>query len=196
MAFNYSCCFELSNVIIALVSDDAFAIIVQLLLAHSYNFIQALFFLLGEVQGSHNLRITLKDFHGQEAFARASNFVASFFFNCLQRSLNLIGEAQIFRSATTSSGDGSFGSILSAFATQGRGFDNGAAQLFLQACNIQMVTIFAHDIHHIHGNGHRNTHFQNLSSQIQIAFDVRAIDQIQNSIHVIIQKIITGNNLF
>ena len=63
MSLNHGLGLELSDIIIALIGDDAFTIVIKRFLTHGNDIIQALFFFLCELQSFHDFAIALKNFH-------------------------------------------------------------------------------------------------------------------------------------
>ena len=186
---------QLANVVITLIGNNAFGIIVHSLLAGSDDFFNLRLLAFTKAESSSNFLVALKQLYQQPAFACAVNLVASLTSDSCQCSFNLTAEAHIFRSSAANSTDSLFCSLTGAFALQRRGFYDSAAQLCRQLLSINLIAILADDINHVQGNGYRIAHFHNLRSQIQVTFDVRAIDQIQHAVNIILQQIVAGYNL-
>ena len=84
-------------------------------------------------------------------------------------------------------------SLDAALALQRADFHTDTAQSLAQLLQIDGVTILTDQVDHIHGNDHRMTQFDQLSGQIQVAFNIGAIHNVQNRIRMLIDQISTGN---
>ena len=80
-----------------------------------------------------------------------------------------------------------------------KGFDERAdlaAERLAQCVGVDLVAVLIYDVHHVDRNNHRDAHFEQLSGQIEIAFKVGAIDDVQDGIRVLLDQEITCDNLF
>ena len=195
LTFDNCIAHQLADVIITLVGNNAFGIIIQRFLAGCNDFFNLSLLALAQAQSISNFLITFKQLYQQPAFANTMNLIACFAGNCSQSILNLTAEAHIFRCSTADSFNCFFGSLTGSFTLQCGGFHNLAAKLGSQLSGINLIAVLADDINHVQSNSYRITHLHNLSSQVQVTFDVRAVNQIQYAVNIILQQIVTGNNL-
>ena len=195
MAFDNCIAHQLANVVITLVGNNAFGIIIQRFLAGCNDFFNLSLLALAQAQSISNFLITLKQFYQQPTLAHTVNLVAGFAGNRSQSIFNLAAKAHIFRCSTADSFNCFFGSLTGTFTLQCGGFHNLAAKLGSQLSGINLIAVLADDINHVQSNSYGITHLHNLSSQVQVTFNVRAINQIQYAVNIILQQIVTGNNL-
>ena len=196
LAFDNCIAHQLANVVITLVGNNAFGIIIQCFLAGCNDFFNLSLLALTQAQSISNFLITLKQLYQQPALAHTVHLVACFAGNRSQSILNFAAEAHIFRCSTADSFNCFFGSLTGAFTLQCGGFHNLAAKLGSQFSGINLIAVLAHDINHVQSNSYRITHFHNLCSQVQVTLDVRTVNQIQHTVNIALQQIVTGNNLF
>ena len=86
--------------------------------------------------------------------------------------------------------------LIDSFVLERRDLNDRAAELLFKRGDIDLIAAFAHHIHHVDRNNHRDAHFEQLSGQIEIAFKVGAIDDVQDGIRVLLDQEITCDNLF
>ena len=195
VAFDNCIAHQLANVVITLIGNNAFGIIIQCFLAGCNDFFNLSLLALAQAQSISNFLITFKQFYQQPALAHTMNLVAGFAGNRSQSILNLATEAHILRCSAADSFNCFFGSLTGAFTLQCGSFHNLAAKLGSQLSGINLIAVLADDINHVQSNSYRITHLHNLSSQVQVTFDIRAVNQIQYAVNIILQQIVTGNNL-
>ena len=195
VAFNNSLAHQLANVIITLVSNNAFGIIIQCFLAGCNDFFNLSLLALAKAQSISNFFITLKQFYQKPALAHAMNLIACFAGNRSQCIFNLAAKAHILRCSAAYSFNCLFGSLTGAFALQCGGFHNLAAKLGSQLSGINLIAVLADDINHVQSHSYRIAHLHNLGSQVQVTLDVGAVNQIQYAVNIALQQIVTGHNL-
>ena len=74
--------------------------------------------------------------------------------------------------------DGMFDEFLNTLAVLGRTGDAGNAQQFLHLVHIDGTLVSGQFIHKVQGQHHRNVQFHELKCEIEVAFDVGGIDNI------------------
>ena len=92
--------------------------------------------------------------------------------------------------------NGSFCCLRHTGALECRDFYDPAAKLFGKLCGIDLVPVLFHDVHHIDGNDNGDTEFGKLGSQVQIAFQIGAVHDIQDRIRPFADQIVSGDDLF
>ena len=77
---------------------------------------------------------------------------------------------------------------------QRRDLDDRAADLTGQLGNIDLVAFLFHDIHHIDGDDHRDTELRQLRGQIQVALQVRAVDDVEDRVGALSDQIVSRHD--
>ena len=81
-----------------------------------------------------------------------------------------------------------------ALALDRGGLHHRTAQCLAQLPDIDLIPVAPHNIHHIQRNHDGNPHFGQLRGQIEIAFDIGGVHQIQNGVRPLLHQIIPGNH--
>ena len=79
---------------------------------------------------------------------------------------------------------------------QGGDLHHLAAKLLCQVGCVQLVAVLFHDIHHVDGHDNRNAQLHQLSGQIQVALQVRAVNDVQDRVRPFVDQVIPGNHFF
>ncbi len=188
---------DVGNVDIALTSDDGFGIVVQFSLCGFDVLFDMRHRLRLDIQDRQHFVIAFEDLDCIPALFFLRQIMQFSFFDMSDRVFDRPRECvhrnrlRLMRC---------FNCGLSGFhqplALERRDLDHFAAQLARQFGKIDLVAIFAHDVHHVDGNHHRNAQLGQLCRQVKIALQVRTVDDIEDSIRRFIQQILTRDNLF
>ena len=81
-----------------------------------------------------------------------------------------------------------------AVVVQGGNFHDLATELVRKLLKINSIAILADNVHHVHGDDHRDAQFGQLRRQIEVALQIRAVNDVQNSLRLFVQKIFTRND--
>ena len=86
--------------------------------------------------------------------------------------------------------------FIHSFILCGRDRNDRNAQLTFHLVDIDASAVTGDFIHHIQGDDHRDPHLQQLHAQIEVAFDIHRIDDIDDGLRLILKDEIAGNDLF
>ena len=84
--------------------------------------------------------------------------------------------------------DGLLRRLESALVLQGGDSDDLAAERLRNLCEIQFVAILLHDVHHVDGHDHREPQLGELRRKVQVALDVRSVDDVQYHIRILLDE--------
>ena len=79
---------------------------------------------------------------------------------------------------------------------QGRDLHNPAAELLCEISCVQLIAVLFDHIHHIDGYDNRNAQFNKLGGQVQVAFQVCAVNDIQDRVGTLVNQVIPGYHFF
>ena len=85
---------------------------------------------------------------------------------------------------------------LDAFACPSGNFHNRAANGFSKDFRIEDISVSPRDVHHIDGHEDGNPQFHELCRQVEVAFKVAAINDIQDGIRPFLYEVGAGNDFF
>ena len=91
--------------------------------------------------------------------------------------------------------DGGLGGLHDAVTLQGGDLHDLAAQLTAQLRHVDLVAVLADHVHHVDGDDHGNAQLGELGGQVQVALQVRAIDDVQDGIGALLDQVVTGHHL-
>ena len=74
--------------------------------------------------------------------------------------------------------------------------DYRAAELLGKLDGVEPVAVLIKDIAHVHGHHHGQTQLQQLRRQVEVAFEVRAVDDVQDGVWLLVDEIVPGHDLF
>ena len=184
------------NIDIALVRDDALGIVVQLLLGSLDVLLNVRLHIGRELELCHGLLVALEDLDGVPALLLLRHLMHSDLFDVGQRMLDRTGE-RVHRNGLRALGglDGGLGSLHDAGALQGGDLNDLTAKLAGQLCGIDLIAVFADDVHHVDGDDDRDAQLGELRGEVQVALEVRAVDDVQDRIGTLADQIVTGDDL-
>ena len=182
---------------IALVRDDALGIVVQLLLGSLDVLFDMRLHVGRELELRHGLLVALEDLDGVPALLLLRHLMHSDLFDVGQRMLDRTGE-RVHRNGLRALGglDGSLGGFHDTGALQGRDLDDLAAKLTGQLCGVDLIAVLADDVHHVDGDDDRDAQLGELRGEVQVALEVRAVDDVQDRIGTLADQVVTGDDLF
>ena len=91
--------------------------------------------------------------------------------------------------------EGLFRRLHRLFPLEGGDFDDRAAELLGEGLNVDLVAVFADDVHHVDGDNHRDAQFEELGGEVEVPFEVRAIDDIQDCVRLFVDQVVPGDDL-
>ena len=77
-----------------------------------------------------------------------------------------------------------------------RGTATGGQKPVLLCAHMDVVPVFLDHIHHVDRHHHRDAELGELGGQIQVAFQVGAVDDVQDRIRPVVDEVIAGHHLF
>ena len=94
-----------------------------------------------------------------------------------------------------SGGDRGFGGLLHALALERGDLHHGRPEPAGKFREIDLIAVLAHDVHHVDGDHHRDPEFGQLGGEVEIAFEVGAVDDVQDGLRRLVDEIIPGDDL-
>ena len=85
-------------------------------------------------------------------------------------------------------GDERLGRLDAARARVGRDADDLTVQSLADAREVDRVAVFLDDVHHVDRNHHRQSEFGQLRREVEVALDVRAVDDVQDRVGVLLDE--------
>ena len=187
-----------SNVQIPFVGDDAFCIVVHFLFCGFDVLFNVLFGSFRNVQLFQNLVVPFEDLDRIPSLLCFRTVMQTSFFNMCDGMLHAAAELVLgnhgdlaFRSL-----HGFLCSFVNAGALQCGNFHDLTAQFLCQLVNADLVAVLPNDVHHVDRDNYRNAQFYQLCGQIQVAFQIGAVDDVQDCIRTLLNQIISGNDFF
>ena len=188
-AFDY-----LGDIYVALIGDDAFSVIVQLLLGSFDVAVNVIENILGDVQLLKHLVVALEYLYGVPALLLKGHVMYGGLLDVSDSVLNGAGESMHGDGFCAMGGfDRGLCGFHDAIALQGGYLYYPAAQLFGKLGGIYLIAILAHNVHHIDGNDYRNAQLGKLSGEVKVALQVGSVDYVQYGVGALVDKIISGD---
>ena len=187
---------DLRDVDIALVGDDGFGVVVELLLGGLDVRLDVRVHILGDVELCEYLVVALKDLDGVPALLLFRQLVHGRLLNVGDRVLDRTGE-RVHRHGLGGSGglDGGLRRGHDAVTLQGRDLHDLAAELLRELVDIDLVAALAHDVHHVHGHDHRDAQLGQLCGEVEVALKVRAVDDVEDGVRPLVDQVVAGDDL-
>ena len=188
---------DLGDVHVALVGDDGLGIVVQLLLGGLDVSLDVLHGLSGDVQLGQYLVVALKDLDGVPALLLLGHAVHGGLLDMGDSVLHRAGEGVHGDGLGGLGGlDGGLGGLHDALALQGGDLHDLAAQLAAQLFHVDLVAVLADHVHHVDGDNNGDAQLGQLGGQVQVTLQVRAVDDVQDSVGALVDQVVTGHHLF
>ena len=198
LLFLHDTVYDLGNVAIALVDDDGLGIIIELVFAVLDMPIQMRHQLRIQLQSSRRILVSFEYFDGVPANELVLDFIGDRFFDVCDGMLDAAGEYR--RQAKRFLIHGELHRLFSRFPAtlplQRRDLYDRAAQLGGEFVEINEVAILFDKVHHIDGHDHRQTDLHELCCKVQVTFQIRAIDDIQDDVRLFVHQIVSGDFFF
>ena len=196
--FLHDTVYDLGNVAIALVDDDGLGIIIKLVFAVLDMAFQMGHQLRLQLQSSRRILVSFEYFDGVPTNELVFDFIGNRFFDVCDGMLDAAGEdrRQAKRFLIHSEFHRLFSRFPATLALQRRDLYDWAAQLGGEFVEINDVAILFDKVHHIDGHDHRQTDLHQLCRKVQVAFQIRAIDDIQDDVRLFVHQIVSGDFFF
>ena len=82
--------------------------------------------------------------------------------------------------------------LVAAVSLESTDRNDWTAQLFAQLRDVDAVSVFVHDVHHVQRDDGRNVQFQKLCGQVQVPLQVGGIDDVDDGIRSFAHQILPG----
>ena len=186
------------DICIALVGDDALSVIVHLSFAVLDVLVDVVDQALVELQLVHDLLVALEQLDGIPAQEAVIHLALNGLFDVSNGVLHAAGEhmGQLSSLGSLCSSHSSLCSSLGALALQCADLHRLTAQLCAQLLQVDLITVLAHQIDHVHSHDHRDAQLDQLGGQVQVTLNVGTIDDVQDGIGLLLDQISTGNHFF
>ena len=144
----------------------------------------------------HHLVVALEDLDGVPALLLLGHVV--------HRRLLDVGDGVLHGAGEGVHGDGLGGLGRShsrlrrfhdALALQGGDLHDLAAQLAAQLLHVDLVAVLADNVHHVDGDDNGDAQLGQLSGQVQVTLQVRAVDDVQDGIGALVDQVVTSHHL-
>ena len=187
---------QLRDIDIAFARDDGLRVVVQFLLRRRDVLFDMMHLVGGNVQFGQNLFIPFEDLDGVPTLPFRRHVVQFSLLDVGDGMLHRSGEGVHRKRMRLFGGfDGRFGGFHDAVVVQRGDFQHFAAQFARQLLEIDLVAVLPDDVHHVHGNDHRDAELRQLRRQIEVALQIRAVDDVQNRLGGFVQQIISCDDL-
>ena len=187
---------QTADVLIARVGDDGLRVIVKLFLDSGDELFQLLQNVLAEREAGKHLAVALEQLDGEPAALRLVGHVRDQLFDLGQRVLDALGERMLCRSVLRRSGLlCRLDELLGALALDGCSLNDRNAKLPGELLDVDHVAALLDDIHHVQRDNDRDAHFKQLGGQVQVALDVGRINEVHDSVRLLVYEIVACYDL-
>ena len=150
-----------------------------------------------ESQLLNHLLVTLEDLDGIPSLHVIVHVVDNGFLDMGKCMLNRTGEGMHRNlSSALCGGDGCLCGVLDSDSLEGGDLNDLTTEFSGKLSGIELIPVLAHKIHHVDGNHHRDSEFDELGCEIEVSLEVRAIHDVQDGIGPFAYQIVSGNHLF
>ena len=187
---------DAGDLIVAGRGHDRLCVIIELGLKRIANGIDRFLVGIRQLELGNRAVLVFEHLDGEPADRRGGNPRAENVNNLRERRLNLVGEADLRRSGNALLGklDRGLHKLIHAAALERRGGNDRAAEFAGKLVDVDLVAVLLDEVHHVEGDDHRQTQFKNLRGQIQVAFQVGRVDQVDDDVRVAIEKIVARDD--
>ena len=150
----------------------------------------------GDIQLFQHLFVALKDLDRIPALLLLRHIVDDCLLDMRDRVLDGAGEI-VLRNGLSAlcRCDRGLGRLVNAGALQCGDLNDLAAELTGQLLHIDLVAVLLNDIHHVDCNDDRNAQLNELCGQVEVALQIRAVDDIEDRVRALADQIVTRNDL-
>ena len=190
-------CFDdIRNAVIALIRNDLLRIVIELTLRSRNILFNMPENLLGEPELFDCLLIAFKELDCIPALLILRQIMHGSLLDMRDCMLNDTGEGmQRHLSAELCRLDCRLRRLHDAVALERRHFNDLAAEFLRKLIEIDFIAVFTDNVHHVDCHNNRNTDLNELCGQIEIAFEIRTVHNIQNDIGAFADQIIPRDDL-
>ena len=202
---------QLAYVGVALVGDDGFGVVIHLVFAIADGLFDGVLNALGQIQLRLHLLVALKELDGVPArqmrlddgafvpapvrvmvvYRLLPVLVGDEVFDVRKRVFHAAGEhvRRLAVAALAAQFRGLFRHFLAAHALERRGLHHFAAQRLAQFAQLDDVAVLARDVDHVQGDDHGDAQLRQLRGQVEVALDVRRVDDVEDGVRLLIDQI-------
>ena len=185
-----------ADVGVALVGDDALRVVVQLFFTVGDVLLQVLLQPAGQVQLGKHLLVPLKDLDGEPPQVLFVHQGGDGLLDVGHRVLHAAGEhvGQLPGLAGLGGLHRQQGGVHAALPLEGGDLHHLAAQGVPQLFAVDLVAVFPHQVHHVHGHHHRDAQLNELGGEVQVALDVGAVHDVQDGVGLLLHQVVPGHH--
>ncbi len=188
---------DFRDVDIAFIGDDAFRVIIQFFFRRGNVLLNVFHERRLNMQLLEDFFIPLKHLDGVPSLLLIGHAVNHSFLNMRQGVFHRTGEGvHRNRSGFFRRLNGYLSCLHHAGALECGDFHNPAAQLLREVLGVDLVPVLAHHIHHVDRHNHRNAQFHELCGQIEVAFKIGAVHDIQYRIRTLSHQVVSCHHFF
>ena len=144
----------------------------------------------------HDLAVAFKDLDRVPALLLLGQSVHDRFLDMRKRVLDRTGERMLRNGLRALRRlDRFLRGFRNARALQRGDLDDLAADLFGKLLRIDLVAVLFYDVDHVDRHDHRNAELDELRGEVQVAFEVRTVHDVQDRVRTLVDQIVSGNDL-
>ena len=187
---------DVADGVVALGRDDGLGIVVELVLDGFADGRDGVKVSLGKFEVGDGFVLGLEQLDGVPACSGRGHLVAQNAFDLRERFLDGGVELHLRGGNLVAlrSVDGGLHDVFHAATLQGRRGDDGAAELFGQAGDVDLVAVFLHQVHHVQRDDNRHAQVHDLAGQVQVALKVRCVDQVDDGIGAALKQVVARHD--
>ena len=187
---------HLCNIVVSLIDDDRFCLIIHFLLRRLNILFNMCKLFLGEAKLFDRLFVAFKQLDREPALLLLGHIMHGSFFNMRDRVLDGTGKRMrqhgLARFCRLDRRIRRFQNIV----TLQRGdLDDPAAERLGKLRDMDLVAALPDDVHHVDRDNDRNAELDQLRRQIKIAFQIRAVHEIEDRVRPLADQIIPRDDL-
>ena len=183
--------------VVARHGDGAFGIVVERVLHGLAGGVDRLQVGRGKLERVDGALLALQKLDGVPARRGGGHARAEEVGDLLDGALHFGDEAQIGRGSRLLLGriDGRLDKFVHALALERGRLDHRAAQALRELRHVDLVAVFAHEIHHVERHDHRKAQVEDLRRQVKVALEVRGVHEVDHDVGTALQKVVTRHDL-
>ena len=148
-----------------------------------------------DVQLAEHLVVALEDLDGVPALLLLGHAVHRSLLDVRDGVLDAAGEGvHRDRLCVLCRVDGGLGRIHDAGALERRDLNDLAAELAGELRRVDLIAVLAHHVHHVDGDDNRDAELGELRGQVQVSLEVRAVDEVQNSVRTLTDQVVSRDD--
>ena len=143
-----------------------------------------------------HLVVALEDLDGVPALLLLGHVMYNSLLNMGKGVLHRAGEA-VQRDGLAAFGglDRGLGSLHRTVALESGDGHDAAPELPGELLHVDLIAVFSYNVHHVHGQHHRDAELRELGGEIEVALQVRAVDDVQNGVGALADQVVSRDHL-